>query len=458
LATAGPFIYLYFQKKAEDRLLQEQRQYQATLRQASMGMGQIKDLKRLLNFVVHIITRTVWIEHCEIYLLHEDSKQFILKASRGWRLESDQQVSALPPDSPLVSYLRDLRESIVYEEISQYAQDYQNALLNKIKEVIRRLDGALVIPSFIDQKLIAVLVLGEKRSGKMYSRDDLAVFTILASQAAMAIENAEFYEKIKETHHQLIRAEKMATVGTMADGLSHQINNRLHAMGFIAGDALDTINLKKKEDLSPDFRSFLDEISRPFHRIEENVRRGGEIVQGLLKYTRKGSELFEAVDLNALIDAAIEMARFKIKLDEVHFSRSIAEDIPKIKGNFTQLQEVLFNIIDNSYEAMTQRKTEMKEEGFKLVLQISAQVKEQKVEVVIRDNGIGVRPEDAGKLFTPFFTTKLSSRKGTGLGLYVMRQIIEENHGGKVEFTSEYREWSQVSMVLSAADGGEEVG
>lgn len=457
LATAGPFIYLYFQKKAEDRLLQEQRQYQATLRQASMGMGQVKDIKRLLNLIVHIITRTVWIAHCEIYLLHEESKQFILKVSRGWELQGSPQASVIPSDSLLVSHLRDLKESVVYEEISQYAEDYKNALFNEIKEIIRRLDGALVVPSFIDQKLIAILVLGKKMSGKLYTQDDLAVFTILANQAALAIENAQFYEKMKETHNQLIRAEKMATVGTMADGLSHQINNRLHAMGFIAGDALDTINLKKKENLSPDLQSFLDELAGSLNRIEDNVRRGGEIVQGLLKYTRKGSELFEAIDLNALIDAAIEMVKFKIKLEEINFTRSFAENLPKIKGNFTQLQEVFFNIIDNSYDAMMQRKTEMKEEGFQPILQIAAQEKEHKIEILIRDNGIGVKLEDVDKLFTPFFTTKLSSKKGTGLGLYVMRQIIEENHGGKVEFTSEYRNGSQICILLPAAEAAEEI-
>ena len=83
LSTAGPFIYLFLQKKAEDTLLQEQRQYQSTLRQASLGMGQIKDLKRLLNLIVHVVTRAVRIEHCKIFLYHEDSKQFTLKAAKG---------------------------------------------------------------------------------------------------------------------------------------------------------------------------------------------------------------------------------------------------------------------------------------------------------------------------------------------------------------------------------------
>ena len=83
LASVGPHIYSYIQSKAEDKLLQEQRSYQSTLRQASVGMGQIKELKRLLSLIVHIVTRTVRIEHCEIYLYHEESKKYVLKASKS---------------------------------------------------------------------------------------------------------------------------------------------------------------------------------------------------------------------------------------------------------------------------------------------------------------------------------------------------------------------------------------
>lgn len=447
-ATMGPFIYLYIQNKTEEALLLEQRQYQMTLQQASLGMGQIKELKRLLKLVVHIITRTVSIEHAEVYLLHEESRQYTLKASRGWRFKGKEQVSVISMDSPLIRYLIENKETVLCEEAKQYTQDYDDLKFKDTREVIRSLDGTLIVPSFMDRKLIAILVLGRKKSGKLYSQDDLAVFTILANQAGLAIENAQFYERMKETHMQLVKAEKMATVGTLADGLSHQINNRLHAMGFIAGDALDTIRLKKGEQLSSDMKGFLDEIEHSFDRIEDNVKRGGEIVEGLLKYTRRGSEGFETINLNKLLDAALEMVQFKIKLNEMDIIRNFDDRIPDIRGNFTQLQEVFFNIIDNAYDAMMQRKDELKEPGYKARLEIDAVRKNRKLEVLIRDNGIGVKKENLEKLFTPFFTTKLSSKKGTGLGLYVIRQIVEENHAGKVWFTSQYKEGSQTSLLL----------
>jgi len=453
LATTGPLIYLYIQKQAEKKLLEEQHQYQLTLQQASLGMGQIKELGRLLKLIVYIVTRAVAIKHCEIYLYHEDSKQFTLKASRGWLIRKNEQISVIASDSSLVIYLKETKESVVYDEIEKYVEDYKDKKFEEIEMVIKQLDGSLVVPSFMDQKLIAILVLGRKKSGKLYTPDDMAVFTILANQAGLAIENAQFYEKMNKTHQQLLKAEKMATVGTMADGLSHQINNRLHAMGFIAGDAIDTIKLKKKGKLSADMKELLDEIEHSLKRIEDNVKRGGEIVEGLLKYTRKGSEGFEAINFNALLDASLEMAQFKININEMKIVRNFNDSIPKIKGNFTQLQEVFFNIIDNAYDAMMQRKTELKEPDFKAQLEFSVNQKDHKLEILIQDNGMGVKPEDLEKLFTPFFTTKLSSKKGTGLGLYVIRQVIEENHGGKVRFDTQYQKGSRTTILLPIVVG-----
>ncbi len=451
LATVGPSIYLYVQRKAEDKLLQEQRRYQTTLRRASLGMGRVKDLKRLLKLTVNIVTRTVRIEHCEIYLSHKLSERYILKASQGWSLADDKRVSFIPADAPLIQYLKRHQEPLVYDEVKQRGQDFKDQVLEEIGKVMEEFDAALLVPSFIENELLAILVLGKKRSGKLYSHDDLIVFSILANQAALAIENAQFYEDMRKTHDQLMKAEKMATIGTMADGLSHQINNRLHAMGFIASDALDTIKLQPKENLPPEAKKVYEEMEVSLGKIQDNVKRGGEIVEGLLKYSRKTDEGFAAIDLGKLLDAALEMAQFKIKLNQIDIARNFNGSVAKIRGNFTQLQEVFFNMIDNSYDAMTQRKEEMKEPGYRGRLEISTREEGNHLEIFIKDNGMGVKEKDQKRLFTPFFTTKLSSKKGTGLGLYVLRKIIEENHGGKVEFTSEYQKGSQTRLVLPIA-------
>jgi len=447
LATAGPFIYLYIQKKAENRLLQEQKRYQATLRQASLGMGRVKDLKKLMNLIVYIVTRTVHLEHSSIYLYDDSEKKYFIEASRN--RGKPKSKGAVEYTSPLTRYLFKVKEPIVYEEIKQRTQDYRDQELILVESALRELDAAVVVPSFIEQKLLAIVVLGRKLSGKLYSEDDLSVFSILANQAALAIENAQFYEDVKRTQEQLFQAEKMATIGTMADGLSHQINNRLHALGFIAGDALDSIKLKGGTVVSPEAKELIDEVQRALVRIQDNVKQGGEVVQGLLKYTRKGEAGFGPVDFDQLVNASIEMAQYKVKLEQITIVKDYsAQMLPKIHGNFTQLQEVFFNLIDNAHDALMQRKNEKNEPNYKPTLRIAAEKKEGILQISVLDNGIGVKDNDQDKIFTPFFTTKLSSKKGTGLGLYVIQKLIEENHKGKVAMSSEYMTGTLITIIL----------
>ncbi len=453
LATAGPFIYLYIQKRAEDRLLQEQRRYQATLRQASAGMGKIKDLKKLLNMIVYVLTHAIQIEHALIYIYDEGKKEYVLGASKR-KSGNNQFIDSIEEKSPLVKYFLENKNSVILEEVKQRAKDYKDSQLAQIEQIIVSLEGELVVPIFIDQSLTAFIVMAKKESGKVYSEDDLGVFSILANQTALAIENAKFYEDMKLTHEQLFQAEKMATIGTMADGLSHQINNRFHALGFIAGDALDTIRLNQNDPMPDKIKEIIAELERAFVRVQDNVTQGGEVVQGLLKYTRKGEAGFTALDVQAVFKAALEMAQFKIKTDQLKIIHDYDPAlIPKIKGNFTQLQEVFFNLIDNGYDAMMQRKNEKKETGYQPILIVRVLKEDGYARIIFEDNGIGVKEEDANKLFTPFFTTKLSSKKGTGLGLYVIKKIVEDNHNGQVEMVSKYMQGTQMKLRLPIAIG-----
>ena len=100
-----------------------------------------------------------------------------------------------------------------------------------------------------------------------------------------------------------------------------------------------------------------------------------------------------------------------------------------MRGNFTQLQEVMFNIIDNAYDAMMQRKVELKEPDYHPTIRISASGGDNgHLTVIVADNGIGIQEQDKEKIFTPFFTTKLSSKKGTGLGLYYIDAFHQEEN------------------------------
>ena len=446
LATVGPFIYIYINRRAENRLLRDQRRYQDTLRRASSGMIRIRDLKKLLNLIVHIITRTVKIEFAAIFLLDSENAHYKMAARRD--SANLPQSFSLEVKSPLIEQLHLRKEAIVYEEVQLEAQDSpRNSEVADLEEQLRGIRAAVVVPSFVGNNLLGFLVLGKKISGKLYSQDDLNVFSVLANQAALAVENAQFYEDIKETQEQLFQAEKMATIGTMADGLSHQINNRFQALSLIAGDSLDSLQATDISKCSPELKESLEHLKYALQRIQTNVMQGGEVVKGLLKYSRPGDRGFEFIDFNRVIDGALEMVQYKVRLQELDIEKRIPKGLPKIKCNLTQLQEVFFNLIDNAYDAIKERREVLKEEGYKGKIVISAAQKDDHILITFQDNGIGIKDKDKGKLFTPFFTTKASSRKGTGLGLYVIRKIVSF-HNGTVSIDSTYNKGTKFEIVL----------
>jgi signal transduction histidine kinase len=109
-------------------------------------------------------------------------------------------------------------------------------------------------------------------------------------------------------------------------------------------------------------------------------------------------------------------------------------------------------VIDNAYDAMMQRKVEQGEPNYKPILKVSADARNGHLNILFQDNGMGIKDEDKEKLFTPFFTTKATAKKGTGLGLYVIQKIIEENHKGKVFYESYYGEGTATKIRLNTMD------
>jgi signal transduction histidine kinase len=450
-ATAGPFIFLNMQRRAEAALLAEQMRYQATLRQASSGMGRIRDLKRLLNLIVYILARVVRIEHALIYLYDPETQTYYLKASRRMFVGKPSPKD-IGVDNPVIEYFTKHKdEPLIYEEILHKLTELdRSAPWGQLGKALAELNAALVFPIHIHDTLTAIVVLGKKVGRRVYAEDDLTVFSILSSQAALAIENAQSYEDMRKTHEQLLRAEKMATIGTMADGVAHQINNRFHCLGLISSDAMDTIDMKRKKGESLTDPALIIELENALKHVQDNVYQGREIVRGLLQYTRHGEEGLVALKFTEVLESAINMVKFKVHLSDIEMTRDIPDDLPELKGNFVQIQEVLFNLIDNAYDAMMSRKFEMGEEGYQPVLKVSARGEGRSVIFTFEDNGTGVKDENKHKLFVPFFTTKATSKKGTGLGLYVIKKIIEENHSGETIFDSQYGVGTKIVIKLPA--------
>ena len=253
--------------------------------------------------------------------------------------------------------------------------------------------------------------------------------------------NEELEEKVKTRTHelqeaqkQLIQAEKLATIGTLAGGVAHEINNPLTAvltnaqllkMGGIKGDDLESI-----------------------HLIEEGAKRCQLIVQKLMKYARKSptEEAIKEINLNDVIENMCSFLNYQFEQDNVHLEKKL-HPVSKIKGIPNELEQVFTNIVLNAKDAVKSAKNSG-------TIELETYEKNGSVCVSIKDDGIGIPAENISKIFDPFFTTK-EIGKGTGLGLSISYGIIEK-HGGKINVDSESGAGTTFTIAFPKAEAANE--
>ncbi len=437
LATLGPFIYIYFERKAERKLLYEQRRYQETLKQAAREMARIHSLKKLLSLIVHTVTKTVRISHSAIYLFDTKSEEFLLGAGRNLR---KGQILSINRDTPLITWFKEQREPVVFDEISLKAQENKGLIFAELEKEMRLLNAAVIVPGFLDERLIGILILGEKRFGKTYSSEDLNTFSLLANQAALAIENASLYENIEEqvrqrtkelieVQKQLIQAEKLATMGTLAGGVAHEINNPLTAV------LTNVQMLLAAKEIDPK----LDRES--LELIEEATKRCRTIVQKLMAYAKKPLETAAVSEVNLLnvLKNVASFLGYQLEQENIRIIIDVKEDGYIVRGNQNELEQVITNIVLNAKDAIKQKKHSGD-------IHISLAKSPGWIKIIIKDEGVGMAKEIIPKIFDPFFTTK-DVGKGTGLGLSICQAIVEK-HNGLITVQSEPNKGSVFTVQL----------
>jgi signal transduction histidine kinase len=442
LASLGPIIFQVLRKRAEAVILQEQRHYQNILTELSATLTLIKDLDRLLKLIVYRVARAVKVKFACIYLA-TDSHKFVQK----FPYSKFGFVSQLPLDfgdnSEALAYIRQKRKPIFFEELKPGIKNEFN------------LHAGLIVPAFVRARLLGFLILGPKQSGAVYTEEDAAVFSILANQMALAIENTEFIIESQKTQAQLFAAERMASMGTMAGGMSHQLNNRFHALALAAADAIDTFNFTDINSCPQEVKDSMASIKHALTRILENVKHGGKIVNDFLDFSQPGRLKREAkeFDLREPLERAIEMVRIKTSFPVELIEKHIPADLPRIQGDFVLLQDVFYNLIDNAHDAVTHKEKLIQDGklsnivGYKGKIIISVEQLNAQMRIQIHDNGAGMDEETQRQVFVPYFTSKATAYKGAGLGLFVIQKIIAAHHG-ELDLVSKYGEGSTFTITL----------
>jgi two-component system NtrC family sensor kinase len=243
---------------------------------------------------------------------------------------------------------------------------------------------------------------------------------------------------------QLVRATRLAELGQMAAGFAHEINNPLQIMKS-EQTLIDTIfsDMKERGDLkeSEDLKELEDSIAQ----IKLQIDRCAKITQAILKFGRQSEPVIKDVDLVSFIPEVTSMISKKASVSGITLKEEIAENTPIIHVDPSQLQQVILNLYNNAIDAIVERHGS---QGGELTIGAGPD-EDGRVRVSVKDNGVGISPENLKKVFAPFFTTKPVG-KGTGLGLSVCYGIVD-SMGGVMEVESEKGVGTKFIIRLPAA-------
>jgi len=240
---------------------------------------------------------------------------------------------------------------------------------------------------------------------------------------ASAMDVTESVEK--ET--QLIQAGKLATLGTMAAGMAHEINQPLNVIQICSDLILKMI---KKGIKIPD-----DELVMMAHDIIDNVARAAGVIKHVRDFARQSERDLKKLVINDPINDVFKVLGHQLTVHSVNVNLDLDPQIPEIQAEHNRLEQVFINLVTNAIDSMDE-KAEKEDEPVEKILRIKTYTKEDWVVTEVSDTGIGMTEEVKKKIFEPFFTTK-ETGKGTGLGTSISFGIIKD-YGGTIDIQSEY--------------------
>lgn len=293
----------------------------------------------------------------------------------------------------------------------------------------------LGVPVVSKGKVRGDLYVTEKQGAPEFSEEDETLAITLATQAAIALENASLYEELRRSYEELkqsqqllVRQEKLASLGRLAAGLAHELNNPLSSVAGFAEALQRRVDTEEIGD-----PAVLTEWGQYVAMIQDEVGRAAAIVRRLLDFARQREPAFSLVDLHDVVLRAVSFVERQASLENQRIVVVPFPDGSVVRADAQMLQQVFLNLLTNALDAI--------ESGGEIHIharhrgEIIEPAGEQVwLDVFVSDTGNGIPTENLARIFDPFFTTK-EVGKGTGLGLAISQSIVEQ-HKGSIEVRS----------------------
>ena len=373
----------------------------------SKDMASILDMERLGRTLTEGVVQRVPLLHASLYLRETGDDFRLFAHGAAYELETSPVADRL--DHRVVLLARLTRRPIAAEELAHGAFASQQLVATL---EARRI--AVLVPLMLDDELAAILVVGEKVSGEVFSGAELELLAMLVGQTAIALKNARLYESLRaqmvelqSTQQQLIQSAKLAAIGELAAGVAHELNNPLTVIVgktslLMQGTAAGSPNATKLAD------------------IEREAMRAGKIAQNLLDFARRREPRHEPVDLNRIVERGLDLLQPKLRGRGIVVETALDPKLGVMLGDADQLTQVLINLAGNAIDAMA--------DSGRLTIATRAQADSDSGVLIVNDTGPGIPPDRLSRIFEPFYTTKAEGN-GTGLGLSITQGIVASHHG-----------------------------
>ena len=391
-----------------------------TLQRVTSFISQISNLHKLLNLIMEESKSILNAEASSLLLYNKNEKVLYFEVATGEKGSKVKKIK-LKLGQGIAGMCAKEKEIINVEDVTKDKRWYRQA----DKKSAFRTRSILAMPIIRKRKLIGVLEVLNKRSGKPFDKEDIELMKIIASEAGLAIENAYLYSE------SLVNA-KLAAAGQTMLSLSHDIKNILN--GLLGGLSLVDEGFQSKTT---------DYVDTGWGMVKKNVERISELILDMLDFSSKKKPLYQKVNIRDFVRETANIYQDKMQEKNCSFEYEFDEKLNEVEIDFQGMHRALLNLVSNAYDVIPEKK------GI-IFLQAKLLSPGKKFQITIRDNGPGIAPENLKKLFELFFTTK--GHKGTGLGLAVVNKIVQE-HKGKIDVNSKVGEGTVFTITLPVGSG-----
>ncbi|WP_426756490.1 ATP-binding protein [Myxococcus sp. Y35] len=385
----------------------------ALLHEVAKALAATLELDKLLHIGVTSLARIVDTQDAYVFLPDSSGERLQLRAMMGEHAELlGRTLPLIPADTSLASMAFHAREVVMVEDTSSDL---------RVNEEVRLLPDArafLVLPLVVHERPMGVMMAVETRRPRRFTSAEVERASAIANQLALAREGARLvedlqasYVELARTQAQLVRRERLAALGELSAVVAHEVRNPLGAIF----NSVATI----RRIVGPDSAAvpLLDIVGEESDRLNR-------IVADLLTFARPPAPHPYAVPLSPLVEDAVRGALAEAP-GQVRVEMDLADDVPSVTVDERMMRQAFLNLAINAVQAMPQ--------GGVLRASVRRAPGTPEVEVQFADSGPGISPDVRARIFEPFFTTKA---KGTGLGLAVVKRIIE-SHQGRVDMESQ---------------------